>query len=162
MLKKVISGGQTGADQNGVETAFRFGLKTGGVMPKGFITQAGPRQAWAKKYGLTEHTSTSYVPRTIINVQTSDGTIRLAGDFGSAGEVLTLKAIKQYNKQWIDVDLLKPRPVQEVVDWINTNNIQVLNVAGNSEKTFMGTGQETMEYLTKVFLALGFTDKSQA
>ena len=74
-LKKVISGGQTGADQTGVEEASLMGLQTGGTMPKGFRTDVGPMRAWAEKYGLTEHPDPSYVPRTRDNAKNSDVTL---------------------------------------------------------------------------------------
>jgi RNA polymerase sigma factor (sigma-70 family) len=41
MVRKVISGGQTGADQAGLFAAEAFGIETGGWMPKGFLTLAG-------------------------------------------------------------------------------------------------------------------------
>ena len=36
MLKKIISGGQTGADLAGLEAASYLGIHTGGKMPLGF------------------------------------------------------------------------------------------------------------------------------
>lgn len=155
MLEKVISGGQTGADIAGLMAAKKVGLQTGGWMPHGFITQAGPKPEWAEKYNLQEHSSAKYPPRTFANVKDSDGTIRFAQNFDSAGEKCTLKAIQQYRKPHIDVDIMNPRPVQEVVDWINRYNIKVLNVAGNSERTYSGITGEVFEYLTKIFEALG-------
>ena len=128
-------------------------------MPNGFKNSTGLHPDWGNKYGFTEHPSSSYVPRTLQNTKDSDGTIRFAGDFASKGEVLTLKGIEQYHKPHIDVDLKNPRPVEEVVGWINQNNIQVLNVAGNSEKTYAGTGEDTACYLAKVFEQLGFKEK---
>lgn len=155
-LKKVISGGQCGADVAGVGTAKLFGLETGGMMPKGFKTQFGDKPSYAKLYNMTEHSSPTYPPRTAENVKNSDGTIRLAFDFESRGEKLTKKFIEQYNKPDIEVDLHNPRPAQEVVDWILAKNIVVLNVAGNSEKTYGGTNIATAEFLAEVFSLLGF------
>jgi len=39
--EKVISGGQTGADQAGLVAAARFAIPTGGWMPHGFETAEG-------------------------------------------------------------------------------------------------------------------------
>ena len=36
MLEKIVSGGQTGADQGGWRAAVACGLATGGWMPEGF------------------------------------------------------------------------------------------------------------------------------
>ena len=156
MLRKVISGGQTGADQAGLRVGDEFGMEMGGWMPKGFTTLDGPRPDLAEKYNLKEHDHPSYVPRTYRNAKTADGTIRLAGDFTSRGEKCTLNAIRQFKKPHIDVDLKDPRPPSEVADWIKENNIEVLNVAGNAETTFPGTGDLAEEYLSLVMEELGF------
>ena len=78
MLIQVISGGQTGADLGGLIAARAFSLRTGGWMPMGFLTLDGPQPDLAKLYGLQEHSSASYPPRTRRNVQQSDATIRFA------------------------------------------------------------------------------------
>jgi len=154
MLKKVISGGQTGADIAGVATAKKFGYETGGMMPKGFKTLAGSRKDYAALYNMTEHTSSAYPPRTYFNVKNSDGTLRFAYDFGTSGELCTVKAIVQYKKPFIDVNLIGPIPAQQVADWILQNNIETLNIAGNSEKTYGGMTVFVYEYLTEVFTLL--------
>ena len=123
MLCKVISGGQTGADEAGIAAGKFCGLETGGHIPKGCLTEIGPRPELLEIYGLTEHYSNKYPPRTIANVRNSDGTIRFAADFTTAGEKLTLRAIKEANKPWIDVDIRDPIPTSEVVNWIKQNNI---------------------------------------
>ena len=100
-LKKVISGAQTGADIAGLEVAKKFGLETGGLMPFGYKTQDGPKTEYREMYGVEMHQSSSYVPRTRANVRDSDGTIRLAFDFESRGEVCTKKAIDDYKKHFM-------------------------------------------------------------
>ncbi len=74
-------------------------------MPKGFRTLIGPKPEWAREFGLVEHSSHAYPPRTFANVRHSDITIRIAVDFESAGEIITKKAIEQYGRRWADVDL---------------------------------------------------------
>ena len=133
-MTKIISGGQRGADQGGLAAAKDLGLETGGWAPKGFITKNGPMVALAK-LGLVEHSSPKYSPRTYANVKDSDGTIRLAYDFNSAGERCTLKAIQFYEKPYYDVNLSDPDFVFDVSDWITKNGIEVLNIAGNAGKT---------------------------
>ena len=41
MLKKIISGGQTGIDKIGLIAAAENGFDTGGTAPSGFITENG-------------------------------------------------------------------------------------------------------------------------
>src|SRR5574343_1337277 len=158
-LRKLISGGQIGADEAGLFVAKRFGLQTGGTIPKGFRTLKGSRPDLVIKYGLVEHSSDKYPPRTYANVKDSDGTVRFAGDFGSPGEVLTLKAVKEYGKPYFDVDLSDPPDISLFTYWFKANNIEVLNVAGNSEETYLGSFAKTASYLTEAFFSLGLEMK---
>lgn len=160
MLEQVISGAQTGADIAGLDTALKFGLKTGGWMTKGFRTLDGSRPDYKAKYGITEHSSVNYKDRTWFNVRDSKGTVRFAHDFSSAGEKCTLNGIRQYRRPYIDIDLgAKEKLTPDVVaSWVDLNNIRVLNVTGNSEQTAPGIYVEVCEYLEKVFKILGFED----
>lgn len=159
MLKKVISGGQTGADITGLLVAKLFMLETGGTMPKGFKTLRGNRPLYAAYYGLVEDSNESYVPRTRKNVLDSDGTVRFAGNFESAGEICTLKAIKDYNKPYIDIDLTDPPEVDGFIEWLNSNNISILNVAGNAEQTYKSCAFRTEQFLIKAFFRMGLVAK---
>ncbi len=161
--EKVISGGQTGADQAGLIAARRFGIATGGWMPKGFLTTAGPAPELAREYGLREH-SGGYADRTKANVQMADGTLRFAASFETLGEKCTLKWINYYSKPYFDIDWAAPPPVEEVADWIRKNNIKTLNVAGNVEPKSKRSGAFgitawVVDYLGRVFLALGHSPR---
>lgn len=172
MLIKVISGGQTGADQAGVEAAKRAGLDYGGTMPRGFLTLDGLRPDFATLYKMQEHSSDKYPPRTTQNVRESDGTVRFAVDWNSYGERRTLAEIRKKHKRsglseqhYIDVDVLDPIEPAEVASWVREHNIRVLNVAGNSERSAPGIFEAVVEYLLEVFriLRVGkFAEKSDA
>jgi len=41
MVKKIISGGQTGADQAALDVAIQLGISHGGWIPKGRLTENG-------------------------------------------------------------------------------------------------------------------------
>ena len=88
MIERVISGGQTGADQAGLAVAKRLGIPTGGCMPKGWLTEAGPRPDLGATYGLEEAETAAYPERTERNVLASDGTV-VFGDARSRGSMLT-------------------------------------------------------------------------
>lgn len=118
-------------------------------MSKGFLTLDGPKPEYAELYGVAEHTSFRYPPRAYVNVKNADVTLRIASDFDSAGERCTLKAIHQYKRPHLDIDLHDLKPIEEVIEW--TKDFEVLNVAGNSEKTFLGIGNVATKYLTMVF-----------
>ena len=159
---KVISGGQTGADQAGLIVARRFGIPTGGWMPRGWKTATGANPQLAEEFGLREHTG-DYADRTAANVRDSDGTIRFAGSFRTFGERCTLKWINHYGRPYIDIDIRSHRPVIEVVEWMRENNVRVLNVAGNIEpksRTAISHGITAFvtDYLSQVFCQLGHRD----
>jgi len=153
MLKKVISGGQRGVDQAALFAASKLEIETGGWAPKGYMTLDGPKSGLAKM-GLVEHTASHYPPRTYANVKDSDGTIRLAYDFTTAGELCTLKAIKKYNRPYYDIDLNDPDFIFDVTNWIQKNNIEIINIAGNAGKTLKESKiifKRASSYLYKVF-----------
>ena len=57
MLERIVSGGQTGADQAGWRAAKALGIATGGWMARRFLTEDGPRPEFRKLYGAVEHPS---------------------------------------------------------------------------------------------------------
>lgn len=150
-MLKVCSGAQIGADQAGLKAAKFCNIPTFGEIPKGCRTLDGPRPDLLEEYNLTENSNYSYPPRTELNVKNSDGTIRFASNFSSTGERCTLKFIKWHKKPYIDINILKPLNKLIVVDWIKDNNINILNVAGNSEQTCPGIGDFVYNYLIDLF-----------
>jgi len=152
MLFKIISGGQTGADQAGLEAGKICGFETGGTAPKNFKTLSGPNYDLRDVYNLDESEFSNYANRTSDNVKNSDGTIRLAYDFGTRGEKCTLNAIKKYSVPYFDIELNNPVDPTVTARWIIGHNIKTLNIAGNANRG--NTTQiydEVLEYLIKVF-----------
>jgi hypothetical protein len=135
-----------------LKIAKEYGIKTGGWMPKGFKNQTGNHPEFKELYGVQEHSSPHYPPRTALNVKESDGTLRIAVNFNSAGEILTARMIEQYKKPYLDVDaLIDDVSPQQVAEWIIENKITILNIAGNSERTMPGIEEFTIAFLHEVF-----------
>lgn len=156
-LKKVISGGQTGADRAGLIVACEFLIETGGWAPNGYRTARGFEPA-LRELGLVETKSAAYPPRTALNVKNSDATIRFATNFRSSGEVLTLRLINKFNKPHFDVDLNIPTSSElgrAICNFIVDNDVQVLNVAGNADRDKLTTHYDkTCAILRFVFTEL--------
>lgn len=134
MLRMVISGGQNGIDEISLVAARKLGLETGGTAPKGWRIQhpdgsegTNPELA---DYGLKEHKSREYPPRTRQNVKDSDGTVWF-GYTKSPGAKVTLTTATVERKP-----LLINPTAKELKDWVAENNIEVLNVAGNRLTAF--------------------------
>ena len=131
---KIISGGQTGADQAGLKAAKLLGFKTSGWAPKGWLTSDGPKQQLLESFQLIE-SEEDYKGRTWENVRDSNATIRLAVDFDSPGEICTMEAINYFKKPWLDIDLLNPKPIQELIEFLVLVKPSILNIAGNTQGT---------------------------
>lgn len=138
-VTRIISGGQTGVDTIGLQVGRKLGLQTGGVAPKGFQREVGVDNENIASYGLREITDAEqadytkrkgkrdpYTGRTELNVRNSDGTVYFSTDADSAGRIATERSAKEYNKPF----LLNPT-AEELREWILSNGIKTLNVAGN-------------------------------
>jgi hypothetical protein len=131
MLKKIISGGQTGADRAALDAAIRMGISHGGWIPKGRLTEDGPLP---DMYALEEMPSESYADRTEKNVIDSDGTLIVSRGAPTGGSDHTRKMALKHGKQMLHIDLtLHQSPLDAaslVSSWLAMNNIETLNVAG--------------------------------
>lgn len=140
----IVSGAQTGADRAGLDAGIALGLMTGGWIPKGRRTDEGPL-AYPDfiRYRLREHPSWSYPPRTKSNVTMADATV-LFGNMSSPGCSLTLKYCKQYGKP-----ALTNPTAEQLRRWLDENQVKVLNVAGNRERTNPGIYKLTFNTLVE-------------
>ena len=142
-LKKIISGGQTGADQGGLVAGFLLDLSTGGTAPPRWLTDEGPNEELLRGYGLEEGEpdSKKYRKRTIKNVEDADGTLWM-GKESSPGGRLTIGTVKKLGKH-----LLVNPSTEQFVSWIDERKIKVLNVAGNRERTNPGIKNRTAQLI---------------
>lgn len=150
VVEKIISGGQTGADQGGLEAAKDLGLETGGTAPYGFWTEVGPlRYLLQTTYGLAEGRSGPYSLRTKCNVEDSDATI-VFGNVRSSGSSLTVSTCRELEKSWMVVS--HPSHLDSLVvasfrDWLVCKDVSVLNVAGNRESRNHGLQEQVRHFL---------------
>jgi hypothetical protein len=149
VLDRVVSGGQTGADQAGWRAARASGIATGGWMPEGFLTEAGPRPDFAEMFGAVEMPGGGYPERTRANVRDSDATIWF-GDPDSPGGRTTLRACTGFGRPVYLVNEVLTQP-SEVAAWIEAAEVRLLNVAGNRECTEPGIGERVERFLVAVF-----------
>jgi hypothetical protein len=169
MLNRVISGGQTGADQAGWRAARRFGIETGGWMPRGYLTEDGPRPEFAELYGAVQHARAEYPPRTRTNILGSDATFLFdTSDSGSLegmsrGTRLAARILMEAEKPSVIIatrlaEPPAPKRPDRFVAWLTERDVGTLNVAGNRESKAPGIGAWVEEYLAAVFRALGFRE----
>ena len=124
MLRKIISGGQTGVDRIGLEVAKELGFQTGGTAQKNFMTENGA-DLTLMDFGLVESWSTLPQIRTMQNVRDADATV-IFGNTLSAGSICAKKACADNSKPYKE----NPTP-EQLAKFIEEYNIRVLNIAGN-------------------------------
>src|SRR5262249_22759493 len=121
-FQRVVSGGQTGADQAGLRAATTSNIPTGGWAPKGWTTEDGPAP-WLSDFGLTECQKSGYPARTEANARDSDGTIWF-GSTESSGYQATARACRKHKKPFFVVEDGVTRP-SDVVAWALSFSIAV-------------------------------------
>ena len=145
MLTKIISGGQTGADQGALSVAVRLGLKTGGYAPLRYMTEDGPDPTLAR-YGLEECRNKEYPPRTLLNVVHSDGTVWFGYISTSRGYRLTKRLCERRGKPF----LVNP-DAKQLRDWADRLCIETLNVAGNRASKNAHVRQTVIDTIFEAF-----------
>lgn len=129
-LKKIISGGQTGADRAALDFAIERDIPYGGWVPKGRKTEDGTLPV---KYHLQEMPTPNYSKRTEQNVLDADGTVIVSHGFLTGGSALTREFAIQHHKHWIHIDLNElslQDAAEKLSSWLMETELTVLNVAG--------------------------------
>lgn len=161
IIGKVISGGQTGVDQAGLRAARTAGIPTGGTAPRGYLTEKGHEWTLLRSFGLVEHVSEKYPPRTAKNIRESDVTILIYEDLGK-GSKLTDQICGQQSKPCFHI-----RPSEfdsyrctTLRVWLQEHRRKkgeplVVNIAGSRESKCPGIGRRTAAFLlVDIFVAL--------
>jgi hypothetical protein len=130
VIKKIISGGQTGADRAALDVAIKEGIPHGGWIPKGRKAEDG---MLPDKYQLQEIPTASYSKRTEQNVLDSDGTLIVSHGKLNGGSALTRRLAEKHKRPHIHLDM-NGLSTDDAADalrvWIENNRIMILNVAG--------------------------------
>jgi len=130
MIKKIISGGQTGVDRAALDVAIKLAIPHGGWIPQGRLTENGPLPP---EYRLQETLSTSYADRTEKNVLAADATLIISRGPLTGGSEYTREMAVRHNRRWLHIDLERIaafKAATTINDWIAKQEIATLNVAG--------------------------------
>jgi hypothetical protein len=132
MLKRIVSGGQTGVDRAALDVAIELGIPVGGWCPRGRRAEDGriPR-----RYRLRETPSDRYAQRTAWNVRDSDATLILTSGEASRGTAFTHRMTSALQRPVFVVDLAQTRAVSPVRRWLHRQHVRTLNVAGPRAST---------------------------
>jgi len=127
---RIISGGQTGADQAALDAAIALHIPHGGWIPKGRKTEAGPLSS---HYQLKEHPSPRYRDRTERNILSADATLICSHGPLSGGSSLTQALAIRHDRPFLHIDFSYEPPheaAHRVEHWLAQIGPAILNVAG--------------------------------
>jgi len=161
MIKKIISGGQTGVDRAALDAAIKLGIDHGGWIPKGRLTESGPLPP---EYHLKETRSASYADRTEQNVLEGDGTLILSRGPLTGGSDYTREMAFKHGRPWLHVDLNRTAAFQAAVaihNWISAEGIQILNVAGPRASKDPKIYRDTIDILESAYY-LGLVESGKS
>jgi hypothetical protein len=153
VLEKIITGGQTGADQAGWRAAEAFGVPTGGWMPRGFLTEDGPRPEFAERFGASELPPDSAPAPSERNVLDSDATLWF-GETTTSSAQATVGACHRSGKPCMPVYPAASFEPSHVAAWLADFKVKTLNVAGNSEAVEPGIGDRVEQFLRQILVQL--------
>jgi hypothetical protein len=151
MIQKVVTGGQTGAEQAAWAAARRAGIATGGYMPRGFLTEDGPAPRLGALYGAIEFPFDD-ARRTRANLRRADGLFWF-GDPDSSEARETFAACRELAKPFLTID---PgfAPPADAVAWLSVFETATLVVAGDRASRAPGIGPRVEAFLDRVFAGL--------
>jgi hypothetical protein len=140
---KVISGGQSGADQAGLDWAIAHGLPHGGWCPKGRRSEDGPIGI---QYQLKETPDSNYLQRTEWNVRDSDATLIFTlTDKLDGGSKRTFELADKLGKPRRHVyPRVQPK---HIASFLERHNVKIVNVAGKRESSAPGIAKWVAEML---------------
>jgi hypothetical protein len=149
MIKKIVSGGQTGADRAGLDVAIRWGFPYGEWCRKGRNAEDG---IIGGQYQLVETPSASHLQRTEWNVRDSDATVifTLAPTL-TGGSKRTAEFAEKHRKPLIHVSRQAASyedPALILQRFVEENSVRELNIAGaraSKESEVWRFAYETLE-----------------
>ena len=150
---KIISGGQTGVDRAALDAALSLGVPTGGWCPEGRLDECG---IIPPHYPLQELPGGGYLERTAQNVSDADGTVIFHPGSLQGGTKATADFCTEKRKPCLSIDATTVSPAtaaEQLREFVQTNRIEVLNVAGPRASQWPQGYAFTIETLTRFLCA---------
>jgi hypothetical protein len=154
-ISKIISGGQTGADQAALDAAAKIKIPYGGWIPKGRKTEAG---RLPDRYRMCEMPTKSYALRTEQNVVCSDGTLIISHGPLSGGSKYTQAMAAKHSKPYLHINLCESgdaKAAESAKAFVKENKIKILNVAGPRASEDPRIYLAAMRLITRVLSSCG-------
>lgn len=151
-IKKIISGGQTGADRGGLESAIECNLEYGGYIP--LHRKAEDGIVPLRYVNMVEIPSNDYKARTKLNVQDSDVTLIFCHGAPKGGSKFTVDCCKMMKRDHLVIDLDFSfegclMELEEFFQGILFNDL-VVNIAGTRESHSEGIQVEVKTLMSRL------------
>ena len=151
VVRRVVSGGQTGADRAALDAAREAGIAHGGWCPAGGLAEdlTEPPGLLARYPGLRETDTSDPAERTVLNVRDSDATLAVVPSGPPTGG--TLLAVQEASRLVRPCLVTTGEDPEAVVQWLAAVGEGItLNVAGPRESTEPGVYATTRRLLDAV------------
>lgn len=151
--KKIISGGQTGADRAAFDFALENNIEIGGFVPKNRLAEDGKIPPEYKN--LIETETENYAERTKLNVKNSDATLILSHGKLAGGSLLTKELAERYQKPFLHIDFSEnamKKAVEKTKIWLSSIFCENLNIAGARKSEDAIIYDKTREFLINLYL----------
>jgi hypothetical protein len=144
---RIVSGGQSGADQAALDAAMALGISYGGWVPKGGFAEnfQSPPGLLTKYPNMVEAETSDPAERTKLNVRDSDATIILVQSYDqqeSPGTKLTLETAHRLGRPSLTMAVGDPDAAARLRQWLSDRSgkkpIHTLNIAGPRESEAPG------------------------
>jgi len=153
MLKKIISGSQTGVNRAALDVALDKSIPCGGWCPKGRLAEGG---SLSKKYPIVESKSSDDRIATELNILEGDGTLILTWGRPTGGTAMAGIITKRRGKPFLIIDLKEmydiEKTIKETLNWIEEKRIEILNITGPRESRCPGIYRDAKELIEKLIL----------
>jgi hypothetical protein len=153
-IEQIISGGQSGVDRAALDVGRELGIECGGWCPLGRRAEDG---VIPDHYPLRETPTADYEQRTEWNVWESDGTLVLTVGPVGGGTGYTVEIAEAVRRPHLVIDIseLAVRAAYEAAlqwarNWIESEQVAVLNVAGPRESKCPGVYASASEFLRRL------------
>jgi hypothetical protein len=153
ILKKVVTGGQTGTDRALLDIALLLGIEHGGWCPKGRLAEDG---IISSRYLLTETPDAAVEQRTEFNARDSDGTLILTFGEPTGGTLFTIECAQAHYRPYFLLDAhlsFDAKSIAKIEEWRAQHSIQILNVAGPRESLSPGLIYRRSHEILKDYLS---------
>jgi hypothetical protein len=151
-MRKIISGGQTGADRAALDFALENDLETGGFVPKNRAAEDG--RIGEKYPNLTEIETENPAERTELNVTDAAATLILSHGELKGGSKLTKEFAEKHRKPFLHIDfseLTIAQAVEKTNFWLDSIKGESLNVAGARASEDAEIYGKTLLFLKELF-----------